>query len=1319
MNNADLPANCYIPANFYIEVQDRLTAIKPNEYVLISIDLDNFKYINDLFGYEFGDQTLHLLTAYFSQQLKAGELFSRVNADNFIFFMQSIEESALTNRLMNIINMVRCLGASFPAHYNFVTSGGIFLISNPSERLATMLDKANFARKKAKGNHVSTFLHYTKEMSDELQWKKEITLSMEMALNNQEFEMYLQPKILIKSGKVSGAEALVRWNSKKNGMIYPDQFIPVLEQNGFIKKLDFYMLEQACLFLKKCMLEGFPLLPISVNFSKIHVGTPDFVEKVYQIVRQHNIATSLIEIELTESVFSRDFQDLVNIASGLKYLGFKVSLDDFGSAYSSLNYLKDFPADIIKIDKSFLNNSTNTENGRLIIAKIVEMIKSLRLMAVMEGVEDREQVDFLQNLNCDIGQGYFYAKPMPIANYEAFVESKAAELVQSSFIHELPMEALEKEYPKEVPKEFQMDNWELYVLGQNIDMGLMKGYLDGEVTIQYVNKKALDYLGYTPQEFREIFHNKITAFTHPDDIHIIQANAEQLIKTGKPLPFKTRAIRKDGKVIHLEGRSSCITDSQGRIVGLYAFQDVTEELERSNLLQNSLQDKIKEIEMLYDSIPGAVIHCNADKDFSILHHNDSFLRLIGYSKQDLSSIFGNKMINLIVPEDREIVINTMGAQLQSGNHTKFECRIKYQGKFLWILAQGQLTKNEKGCDRFCFVLVDITAEKESREALRRSEERYKIIIDQSDAIMFEWDFTSDTITFSDKYEKVLGLSSTKERSHHSKELFRVIHPDDEAIFKDWMQSTYKKMHTPHFEFRFKTVENNYIWMRSRSSAVCDQNGLPIKAIGVFNNIDQQKVTINYLKQKSQQDSLTKLYNKEETRRYIEKCLATCAPDEKSAMIIVDIDNFKGINDHLGHQFGDTVLVEISEKIKNLFRDTDIVGRLGGDEFVIFMRGITNDTAIYDKASTLTNALRNTYFGENKKYNVSGSIGIAYYPQHATDFKTLYKLADIALYQSKNKGKDCYTIYHDDMADALTDTRTPLESLERFVASYFEDDPIYNIFEMLYETKDMHTTIHMILALAGKRFHVDRAYIFEHSDDGKLSSNTYEWCADGVASEMDTLQNISTADLNDFLAAYNKDGMFYCNDIKTLDPFSYETLNRQGIKSFLHCAISNEGERKGFIGFDDCKQQRVWRSEEIAMLNYISKVLSIFILKKQVSKELWDSYQNHTEMLDNLNGYVYVIDIKTFETLYLNKAMKALDAKVGEKCYKIAFGADAPCENCPARQLSAQTPAVTEEFYSIKIDSWVSSAASRLKWTSKKEAALICCTDITKYKHGEN
>lgn len=695
----------YTPAQFYTLMRKVLVSAVPNEYVFVSLDFDNFKYVNDLFGYEFGDRALISITNHFSDQLNEGELFSRLNADQFIFLIKAMDKDALIERFLKMVDVKNCLSSLLPEHYNFVASGGLFYIDNPKEKTSNILDKANFARKQAKGNHVSTILHYNKIMSNELKWKKEITLSMDRALKDQEFEMYLQPKILIKHNSVVGAEALVRWKNKKHGMIFPDQFIPVLEQNGFIKLLDFYMLEQACIFLKKCVTNNTHVLPISVNFSKVNISSPSFVEDIFKIVTKYELSTKLIEVELTESVFSQDFITLVSISEELSSLGFRVSLDDFGSAYSSLSYLKNFPVDTIKIDKGFLNNSTNSNKGKLIIAKIIEMIKDLHLTAVVEGVENQSQVDFLKKLGCEICQGYFYARPMPVSDYEEFLLKNPIENI------EVIEAARITDDMYGVPKEFEMDNWELYVLGKNIDMGLMKGYLDSEdVIIQYVNQRALNYLGYTAEEFSKVFHNKLSAFVHPDDISSVKSNTAELVQTGLPVNFKTRVLNKNGQVVYLAGRISCVFDEHKRPVGIYAFQDITESLNNTSSLQNSLQTKINELELLYSIIPEGAVQCKVDENLTLLYYNNVFLKLIGYNKKELANIFDNKLMNIILPEDRQLFMNSILEHSISGSNTEIAFRMKHKsGKILHVIQKGKIVETEDAVQCLYCVFVDITS----------------------------------------------------------------------------------------------------------------------------------------------------------------------------------------------------------------------------------------------------------------------------------------------------------------------------------------------------------------------------------------------------------------------------------------------------------------------------------------------------------------------------------------------------------------------------------------------------------------------------------
>lgn len=1195
--------NLYQVNDFCSMVRGQLNTIRPGEYGLVCLDFDHFSTINSLFGYEMGDEVLKQMEQVFSQELAENEFFSRTHGDNFKFWVYNNPNNPIRERFLALTELCRTLTVNLPDHYEYVCSGGIVIVDCSYNNIVELLDKAEYTRTRAKGGDTTTILYYDNLLEQEYKWKNIITLSMRNALVTNEFQMYLQPKVLIRTSEVVGAEALSRWNSKEHGMIYPDRFIPILEQNGFIEYLDFYILEKACKFLKKSIQLGKKVLPISINFSKAYMGRKDFVESVFQTVNRCGIPARLIEIEMTESMMSDNFQRLINIANELKYLGFRVSLDDFGSAYSSLNFLKELPFDVIKIDKEFLNTTTDTDKGRVIISKVVELIKSIRMTPVMEGIETQEQVDFLNKLSCDIGQGYYYSKPLPVHEYETYLEEHDVQSEKSFRAQGEEFEDDASVYT--VPEEFQMDNWELYVLGQNIDMGLMKGNLDDEITMQYVNDRALEYFGYSRKEFREIFHNSILGFTYPEDIPIVHKNFNELIATGKPLKFSARAIRKDGKVIVLQGSSSCVMDNNGCAVGIHAFQDVTEELEKSAQLKQSLEDKVIELNEL------------------------------------------------------------------------------------------------------------ISSEKKSKEALRLSEERYRIVVEQSGDIMFEWNFETDIINFSEKFKNKFNRPPIGINVTTNEEIRKTIHPEDRGAFEKWVKKTYEKPGINKAEYRVKSNEDEYFWQRVSSMAICDDTGKPIKAVGIFSDITNQKAEMNSLVKKAQLDPLTQLYNKAEHKQQVEKYLHR-NPKQPGAFLILDIDNFKGLNDNLGHQFGDTVLQEVADNIKQIFSENDIVGRVGGDEMSIFVCD-ADEEVIHKKAAYLTEKLHTTYFGELTQYQLSVSVGIAYYPVHGTTFFELYRMADTALYESKHNGKNQYTIYNEKFITSKEETRTPFYSSEHFLNTYFSGDLPFSIFEMLYETKDIHTTIRIILEHLGRKFQVDHVYIFEKDENGQQFNNTSEWCAPGISSEMTKLQEIPAKVLQPFLNKFNAEGIMYCSDVAELSSEVIDIVNIQKIKSLLCCEICKDGKNIGFIGFDDCKNKRVWHGEEIALLGYVSRILSVFMLQNQTIHELVESNENHLEMLENMNGFVYVIDVATFELLYINKKMRNLDARIGQKCYEFVFDSDGPCVNCPVSRINADNPSATEEIYSEMLNGWVSSVASKLKWDGSKEAALISCMDISKYK----
>lgn len=388
-------------------------------YTLISVDVDKFQYINDIYGYQVGSDTLLALRD-FLVTLKAPEdLICRVFADHFLLLTRfgdpEMLETTFSQERFDAGVRVAALEA-----YRPLFSVGMYEISDPTLDIASMADKANFARSTVKNrpNHIVAF--YTEQMDKALRRQQDVQMNMDFGLSRQEFLVYLQPQVILDNERLVGAEALVRWRSEKLGLVAPNDFIPQFEDNGFIVRLDFYMFEQVCRLLRDWRDRGIPMSMerVSVNLSELTVKQPNLVEQLIEIAAAYDVPRQLLEIELTESFRVENVQMVRERILKLKDAGFTVAVDDFGSGYSSLNLLKDLPADILKIDKVFLDETYDTDRGRLIIANVIRMAKELDMEIVVEGVETLEQVNYLRHMGCDIAQGYYYAGPMTVPDFE-------------------------------------------------------------------------------------------------------------------------------------------------------------------------------------------------------------------------------------------------------------------------------------------------------------------------------------------------------------------------------------------------------------------------------------------------------------------------------------------------------------------------------------------------------------------------------------------------------------------------------------------------------------------------------------------------------------------------------------------------------------------------------------------------------------------------------------------------------------------------------------------------------------------------------------
>ncbi|EGT4247436.1 diguanylate kinase signaling protein [Clostridioides difficile] len=404
---------------FVIDANKILCKNTQVKYALLYIDIDKFKYINDLFGYEVGNEILRNLTKIIKSNIFEEEMFARISADNFIIIMKYIEEEDITKRLKTIFEELDLFNNNQEEKYKLVLSCGIYFILPEDRDINSSIDRANIPHKMAKGGHKSSYAFYDNKIHDQEIKEKEMENTMFSSLENKEFIIYLQPKIELNTGEIQGSEALVRWKRPDKGLIPPNEFIPFFERNGFVINLDLYVLEEVCIYLRKWIDAG--INPVTV--SRIHLYCNNFIETYKNIIDKYNIPAKYIELELTESIIFDNFDILIDIMNNLKKIGFLISMDDFGSGYSSLNMLKEIPMDILKLDQKFIMETYNSKRSKIIVTKVIEMAKELGMKVISEGVETEEQFKLLKEVKCDMAQGYLFGKPMPIEEFEHLIVS--------------------------------------------------------------------------------------------------------------------------------------------------------------------------------------------------------------------------------------------------------------------------------------------------------------------------------------------------------------------------------------------------------------------------------------------------------------------------------------------------------------------------------------------------------------------------------------------------------------------------------------------------------------------------------------------------------------------------------------------------------------------------------------------------------------------------------------------------------------------------------------------------------------------------------
>ncbi len=528
---------------FLKDAQSKIDSAPDAKFAVFYGDIQNFKYINDTFGYDVGDNLLMYISERIKNAIGDKGYFARISADNYTAIIPYNDKSEFVEPIYGIIDDVCWYEEIQKAHYKPEIYVGVFCTEDIEGKLtiSEMIDRANMAQKSVKGSSEYHIAYYTEEIRERIIAEKDLERRMETALSNGEFKVYYQPKYEVDTGEIVGAEALVRWDSPETGFMSPAKFIPLFEQNGFIINLDQYVFETVCKNMREWLDAEIKVVPVSINVSRLQFYRLDFAKRYTKIKEKYDIPDGLLELEFTESIVFENLEILKKIVLSLKKVGFSCSIDDFGSGYSSLNILKNLPMDTLKLDKLFFKESENIDRDKALISSVITMSRALNMKTVAEGIENWAQVIFLKEIGCDIIQGYVYSEPITCARYTNLLEGNRRKEMPIEFRQGrsiLPDEEMELESETSRNRFISL----LHLLGgMLIEVDFNKDtykFVNTEINKSFSERSAPR----TGVGYNAILNNIIAKFVHPDDLQTVKNRCSSIAVMSSFYQNETKII---------------------------------------------------------------------------------------------------------------------------------------------------------------------------------------------------------------------------------------------------------------------------------------------------------------------------------------------------------------------------------------------------------------------------------------------------------------------------------------------------------------------------------------------------------------------------------------------------------------------------------------------------------------------------------------------------------------------------------------------------------------------------------------------------------
>lgn len=549
---------------YYESVRRRLDKNPEKDYAVVCLDIEKFKYINDRFGFAEGDRLLEYIgERLYDKSIQNGAIASRLNADRFSFLdeRKNVNTEALGIEVQSWVK-------DYPLDADIKISVGIYPVDVRSIPVRLMCDRANMAIESIKNNYMVYAVEYNQNIRDYMFTQNELLGDVERAFENHEFKVYLQPKYDMRTNKIIGAESLVRWHHPTRGVVFPNEFISLFEHNMLITRLDEYIWEDTCRLVREWLDKGYRAVPVSVNVSRLDIYSLEVSNKFPILTDKYGIDRHYIEIEITESAFTNDENQILRVVDDLRNSGFRVLMDDFGSGYSSLNILKDINVDVLKIDTRFLEPGRNNGNkGKEILESVIRMAKWIGLKTIAEGVETDEHKRFLMDLGCYYAQGYYFSKPIPEEAFEELIKNPDNVASGEKMIASENTIAIEELFHSDFMTENLLNN----ILG-----GVAIYAFDGQEGLSVL--KANDFYYALTKKCMLSENENILSNVHPDDRKMVLDAFKRAREHGERGAAVNMRVLKGDNETWLSVRIFFLADKEGYGMYYASASDFTEQM---------------------------------------------------------------------------------------------------------------------------------------------------------------------------------------------------------------------------------------------------------------------------------------------------------------------------------------------------------------------------------------------------------------------------------------------------------------------------------------------------------------------------------------------------------------------------------------------------------------------------------------------------------------------------------------------------------------------------------------------------------------------